>query len=287
MRILFTGASSVTGSQVLKRILDSVEDVEAWCVRHQAQLPLFDSRVRVVDLDLSEDFDFDVLPDKLDLVIHFAGVTHAHDLEQYKTVNLYGTTRLAEAVQARGCKRFVYISTRCATRAAGAYGESKLSAEEELKKFSWSSLLTIRPSEIYGGGGREGVDRLIALARRWRLTPVLFGDSNINFAPINVDDFATIVADEIMSQSSGVKTLEVCGPEDLSGPAMGWRIARRFSALPIPLWWPLLEIFIKIAERLGITGAAPDQMQRLTCTKTSYARTAHQIGTTRFLVDRA
>jgi nucleoside-diphosphate-sugar epimerase len=84
------------------------------------------------------------------MVIHFAGVTHASDEQQYWKVNLEGTVRLAEATHGNGCRRFVYISTRCATHGSGAYGESKLAAEQELQKFEWQSLLIIRPAEIYG-----------------------------------------------------------------------------------------------------------------------------------------
>ena len=122
-------------------------------------------------------------------MIHFAGVTHASDEQQYWKVNLEGTLRLAEAARENGCRRFVYISTRCATHGSGAYGESKLAAEQELQKLEWESLLIIRPAEIYGGGGNEGIDRMLAIARRWRIVPALFGDSNLQFAPMHVDDF--------------------------------------------------------------------------------------------------
>src|SRR5919106_2078954 len=113
------------------------------------------------------------------MVIHFAGVTHASDEQQYRKVNLEGTVRLAEAARANGCRRFVYISTRCATRGSGAYGESKLAAEQALQKLDWESLLIIRPAEIYGGGSNEGIDRMLATARKWRVVPALFGHRNL------------------------------------------------------------------------------------------------------------
>ena len=286
MRILFTGASSVTGSHVLKRILESVEGVEVWCARHQAEIAITDSRVRVIDLDLAEDFDPDLLPQDIDLVVHFAGVTHAWDPGRYATVNFRGTMRLATAARARGCRRFVYISTRCATPGAGAYGESKLAGEDELKKLSWDRLLIIRPSEVYGGGGKEGVDKLIALAQRRHLTPLLFGNSNISFAPLWSDDFAWIVADEIMKRASGVTVVELCGPEDLNGAALGTRVAKRYKALPVPIWWPLFAMTVKIGTTLGFNLAVPDQLQRLTCDKTSSAKQADRTGRRRFLIEQ-
>lgn len=285
MRILFTGASSVTGSHVLKRILDSVDDVEVWCGRHQGEVAITDSRVRVIDLALDVDFDSDLLPQDIDLVVHFAGVTHAHESEGYWDVNLRGTMRLAAAARARGCRRFVYISTRCATPGAGAYGESKLAAEDELKKLSWDRLLIIQPSEVYGGGGKEGVDKLIALAQRRHLTPLLFGNANISFAPLWFDDFAWIVADEIMKPESGLRTIALCGPEDLSAAELASRITKRYRAVPIPVWWPLFALVVEIAVRLKLNLAVPDQLARLTCAKTGSAE-ADRTGRVRFLIEQ-
>ena len=286
MRILFTGASSVVGSRVLKRILESVDDAAVWCVRHHSEVPIQDTRVSVMDLDLAGMLEPESLPEAIDLVIHFAGVTHAPDAHAYAEINLRGTMRLVELARARGCRRFVYISTRCATPGAGAYGESKLAAENELQKLSWENLLIIRPSEVYDGGGKEGVDKLIALARRWHLTPMLFGNSEISFAPLHIDDFAAIVADEITKRESGLKLLELCGPEDLNGSALATRVAKRYKALPVPIWWPLFALMVKIGTTLGFNLAVPDQLQRLTCAKTSSGTQADRTGRRRFLIEQ-
>src|SRR6185369_7352632 len=149
-------------------------DVELWGSRHRKDIPVTDPRLHVIDLDLEADLS-GTLP-RVEMVIHFAGVTHASDEHQYWKVNLEGPRRLAQAARENGCRRFVYISTRCATHGSGAYGESKLAAEQELQKLEWESLLIIRPAEIYGGGGSEGIDRMLASARKWRMVPALFGN---------------------------------------------------------------------------------------------------------------
>jgi len=285
MRILFTGASSAIGRRVLKRFLGSNEDIEVWCVRHQGEVNSEDSRVRVIDLNLAEAFDEQLLPKSIDMTIHLAGVTHSHDAEPYWKVNHRGTTRLSESVRARGCRRFVYISTRCATAGSGAYGESKLAAENELKKSDWESLLIIRPSEIYGAQGKEGIAKLIALAERWHLTPWLFGNSKITFSPVHIEDFAGISADEITTLPNGLRIVELCGPEDLNSSALATRIAKCYKALPVPLWWPLFALFLKVAAGFNFGLAVPDQLRRLICTKTGTAKTADRTGRLRFLLD--
>src|SRR5918995_163133 len=158
MRILITGASSPLAVGVMRQLLLN-SDVELWCGRHRKDIPIADPRLHVIDLDLESDLSATLSRTHFDMVIHFAGVTHASDEQQYWNVNLEGTVQLAEAARANGCRRFVYISTRCATRGSGAYGESKLAAEQELQKLEWKSLLILRPAEIYGGRGEQGSPR--------------------------------------------------------------------------------------------------------------------------------
>src|ERR1044071_3606536 len=146
--------------------------------------------------------------------------------------------QIVDAGRRNGLRRFVYVSTRCATRGSGAYGESKLAAEQALQKLDWKSLLIIRPAEIYGGGGNEGIDRMLAVARRWRIIPALFGHANLRFAPMHVDDFSRLTAELIQQHHEGVTIENVCGPEDLNGISLAYRISKRYGAIPLLLWWP-------------------------------------------------
>lgn len=284
MRILVTGASSPLAVGVLRHLLLN-SDLELWCGRHRKNIPIDDSRLHVVDLDLESDLSEKLSRAHFDLVVHFAGVTHASDEQQYWKVNLEGTARLAEATYANGCRRFVYISTRCATRGSGAYGESKLAAEQELQKFEWKSLLIIRPAEIYGGESNEGINRMLVLACRWRVVPALFGHSNLLFAPMHVDDFSRLAAELIQQQHEGLTIENVCGPEDLTGIALAHRICRRYRAVPLPLWWPALAVSLKALHKIGFEVVKPDQLTRLVGEKTGTAANAKTRGR-RFLATK-
>ena len=272
MRVLVTGASSPLAVGVLRHLLLN-SDWEFWCGRHRKNIPLNDPRLHVIDLDLESDLSGTLSRAHFDMVIHFAGVTHASDEQQYWKVNLEGTVRLAEAARENGCRRFVYISTRCATHGSGAYGESKLAAEQELQKLDWRSLLIIRPAEIYGGGGNEGIDRMLSIARRWRIIPALFGHSNLLFAPMHVDDFTTLAAKLIQQHHDGVRIENVCGPEDLNGIALASRISNHYRAIPLPLWWPAVSVGLKALHKIGWAIVKPDQLRRLTSEKTGTAKT--------------
>ncbi len=273
MRVLVTGASSPLAIGVMRQLLLD-RDLEIWCGRHRKDIPIADPRLHVIDLDLESDLATTLSAAHFDLVIHFAGLTHAPDEQQYWKVNLEGTMRLAEATRANGCRRFVFISTRCATRGSGAYGESKLEAEQELQKLEWKSLLIIRPAEIYGDGGNEGIDRMLATARRWRIVPALFGHSNLLFAPMHVDDFSRLAAELIQQHVDGVRIENVCGPEDLNGVVLAQRISKAYGAVPLPLWWPAAAVCLKALHRIGFAVVKPDQLTRLISEKTGTAASA-------------
>jgi len=273
MRILVTGASSPLAVGVLRHLLSN-NDLEFWCGRHRKDISLDDPRLHVIDLDLESDVSGTLSREQFDMVIHFAGVTHASDEQQYWKVNLDGTVRLAEVTRANGCRRFVYISTRCATRGSGAYGESKLAGEQELQKLEWKSLLIIRPAEIYGGEGNEGIDRMLAIARRWRIVPALFGHSNLLFAPMHIDDFSRLAAELIQQHHDGVRMENVCGPEDLNGMLLAYRIGKRYRAVPLPLWWPAVAVGLKALQKIGWAIVKPDQLTRLIGEKTGTAARA-------------
>jgi len=286
MRILVTGASSPLAVGVLRQLLLNT-DWELWCGRHRKEIPITDPTLHVIDLDLESELFGSLTRQSFDMVIHFAGVTHASDKEQYWKVNAEGTLRLAEATRANGCRRFVYISTRCATHGSGAYGESKLAAEQELQKLEWKSLLIIRPAEIYGGGGGEGIDRMLAVARTWRIVPAMFGNSKILFAPLHIDDFSKLAAELIQQHDDGVRIENLCGPEDQSGTLIASRISKRFGAIRVPLWWPALSISLKALHRIGIAIVKPDQLDRLVCDKTGTASASRTLtkDARRFLMD--
>ena len=281
MRILVTGASSPLAARVVNDLLRTTE-AEIWCARYKRPVNISDPRVRVVELDLESDVGLAPVDDvHFDLVVHFAGVTHSDKEDFYWKVNLEGTMRLVKLVRENGCRRFVFISTRCATAGSGAYGESKLAAENQLKKLDWTSLLVIRPAEVYGVEGTEGIDQMLRLARRWHVVPALWGNSNIRFAPIHVDDFSAFAAAAIKDHEKGFHIVEASGPEELSGVALAGRIMRRHFALPVPVWWPAFSLAVNLLRQLGIKLASPDQLKRLISKKT--ARRVGKADMVRFL----
>src|SRR5205807_5730556 len=125
MRALLTGGSSPLGAGVLRCLLADSAYAEIWCSVHRRDIPLSHPKLRRIELRLDGEISLEEIPAPLDAVVHFAAVTHSRDEQVYWDVNYHGTMRLARSARERGCRRFVFVSTRCATEGSGAYGESK------------------------------------------------------------------------------------------------------------------------------------------------------------------
>ena len=269
MRVLFTGGASPLGASVLRHLLEEEAYTEVWCGVHRQDIPVAHPKLRKIKLQLDNEVDLTGIPAPLDLVISFAGVTHAQDEQRYWDVNFRGTLRLAERARELGCAQFVYVSTRCATAGSGAYGESKRAAEQGLQRLAWKSLMILRPAEIYGGGGREGVDKFLQLAARFHVVPLLWGHKGLHFAPLRADDFISLSCALLKERRDGLQVLDICGPENLSGARLAWRIARRYRALPLPLWWPAVVLGLRLLRLIGLHPVTPDQVARLVGAKTA------------------
>lgn len=263
MRVLFTGGASKLGGLVLRRMLDFPEIETVFCAVHR-NAPDPHPKIRTFSFDLSGPVSLDSIERPIDLAVHFAAISHSMKSEVYFRVNCEATLELAEKSMALGCRSFVYVSSYRAVKGAGAYGESKLRAEEGLMKMPWERLTILRPSEVYGMGGNEGVDRLIRMAKKWRLVPMLFGERGISFLPLFYRDFADRAVEWILSGKTGKWVVFLCGPEELSGMELSCSLAKKYRALPFPVWWPLLKASIRISSWLSAPLATPDQLQRIT-----------------------
>jgi NADH dehydrogenase len=120
-----------------------------------------------------------------------AAVTHSDNPSEYFRVNTDLTKQLLLACLPS--QHFAYVSTICAHPDAGAYGRSKWLAEEAIRD-SGLNYTIIRPAEIYGSSNSEGIDALIALARKVRVLPDFRHGGSIKFAPISVQETAQFVS---------------------------------------------------------------------------------------------
>lgn len=160
--ILVTGASGFLGRRIARFLQRTSDAYLLTTSRQQESFP--NHLVRELSEAQSE------LTDKVDTVIHFAGLnadSKATELEFYQS-NVENTIVLAKAAIASGVKRFIYISTvdvygsqsksneilteQSALQPQTAYAKSKLSAENVLKELCADgeiNLIILRLALIY------------------------------------------------------------------------------------------------------------------------------------------
>jgi len=166
--VLVTGGHGFLGSHVVETLLERGYRVRC-LVRPGRPSDLFgDQPVSIVRGDLRSPEGLAAAVAGADFVIHVAGLIAARGPGHFRSVNVDGTRRLAEAVRAAapGCLRFVHVSSQAAAgpsldgepigeerppRPLTHYGRSKLAGEQVLPAaLGGVAFSIVRPPAIYG-----------------------------------------------------------------------------------------------------------------------------------------
>ncbi|MBI3553532.1 MAG: SDR family oxidoreductase [Elusimicrobia bacterium] len=261
MKILLTGASCELGRRLYRRLKAEprFSGASFLLMRHKKPVEAAEGD-EVLDASLTE---LSELP-PLDAILHFAAVSHSADLESYRRVNLEGTRRLLKAASGSGIRQFVFLSSRCQGEAGGAYSLSKTLAEHAIQESAlpWTIF---RPAEILGEQYGRGITQFVAMARRWRIFPVILSATTL--APIGLDDTVEAVTRSLLNPVCLGKTYTLAGPRDYRFVDI-WRLldgasGRRVLPIPVP------AAFLRAACALTLGSLAPDQAARLLVKKSS------------------
>jgi nucleoside-diphosphate-sugar epimerase len=272
--VFVTGASSELMQEVLKR-LDSSKYTASGLTRTPEHL--VSDRVSWVVGEINQPESYKTELAKADIIIHAAAITHSKKPTPYFKVNVEGTQCLINAIPQGKDPLFVFISSRVAGEESGAYGVSKLRAEEEVKKLN--SWVVIRPSEVFGGSKAEGIDKTIrsAIEGGAQLCPV--GVESKMF-PIHLNDTAEGIFQAAVDGSAKNQTLILNGRSGYSFSELLTLIeklsGKRMTIIPIPKW--LLGLVGLLAKVTPFDfGFVPDQVPRLYSTKTHGSSTEETI----------
>jgi UDP-glucose 4-epimerase len=167
-KVLITGASGFLGYHIINAAVKDGYDVYAATRKSSNVKHLQHLSVNYVELDYNNRTALEKLFEEkqFDYVIHAAGITKANSAKEYDLVNNIYTQNLATvAAKSKKVKRFVFISSLASLGPSKsiaenitenktpapvtAYGKSKLSAENNLKKLDIASTI-FRPTAIYG-----------------------------------------------------------------------------------------------------------------------------------------
>ena len=168
-KVLITGASGFLGYHLIQTAIAANLEVYA-AIRKNSNidhLSEFSLKYLYLNYEDTEQMSRLIAENKIDFIIHSAGVTKAIRQEVYDQVNAGYTINLAKAAENSGgiCKKIVFISSLAAVgplndghqiitektlpQPVTAYGRSKLLAENQLASISIPTTI-LRPTAIYG-----------------------------------------------------------------------------------------------------------------------------------------
>ena len=258
--VFVTGGSSTLGQHVLRRLMSHFH-VLAMVHRHDVEIP--GAEIELLHGGLEETVRDPRALQRAQVVLHMAAVTHADEPTEYFRVNAELTKQLVSACSAS--QHFIYVSTICAHPDGGAYGRSKWLAEEAIRG-SQLDYTIIRPSEIYGSSGGEGIDALIAVARKVQILPDFRHGGSIKYAPVSAQEAAHFIAEATICRRQTGQTYTLCADRLCTAPEMApalRRSVRPLFVIPVPI------VMLRAMKALGLpVPFKRDQIDRLVLPKT-------------------
>ena len=258
--VFVTGGSSTLGQHVLRRLMSHFH-VLAVMHRHNVEIP--DAEIELLHGGLEETVRDPRALQRAQVVLHMAAVTHADEPTEYFRVNAELTKQLVSACSPS--QHFIYVSTICAHPNGGAYGRSKWIAEEAIRG-SRLDYTIIRPSEIYGSRDGEGIDALIAVARKVHILPDFRYGGSIKYAPISTQEAAHFIAEATICRRQTGRTYTLCADRLCTAPEMARALrssVRPLFVVPVPV------MMLRAAKALRLPMPFKrDQIDRLVLPKT-------------------
>jgi len=190
-------------------------------------------------------------------IVHLAGLAHARGSEEkIPRINVGGTRAVAEEAVRGGVKRFIFLSsiqavaeknsggkkvnTKTSATPQGAYGRSKLEAEQLLRRLSMESqmeVVIIRPPLVYGPGVKANFRNLLQMVNKGIPLPLEALDSNRR-SFVGVSNLIDLVLLCLESPAAANQTFHVSDDDDISTAEllrrMGKALGRPVRNLPIP-----------------------------------------------------
>ncbi len=279
-----TGSNGFIGAHLVQTLLSSGWRVRATTRRLADPLPIgagngdkfpVNSLEKFIVSDISSYSGWDVILERVDVVVHLAGL--AHDTRQnkkwtsgdYKKVNAEATETIARAAARAGVKRFVFLSSikvngeetpldqpfdeLSPPAPKGPYSVSKYEAEKALKAVADETgleVVIIRPPLVYGHGVKGNMRELVRTVKKRSVIPAPKTESLRSFVYVGnlVDAIKTLME----SPAASGEVFTVSDGQDVSTAGLIGRIAgsmeRKVVIIPVP------QTLLSLAGKVGDIG---------------------------------
>lgn len=239
LRILITGVNGFVGSSMAKYF----ENQDLFLLARK-----FDKnpKGKKIIQDLKERLDTSKLPETIDIIIHEAAKAGrdipSGDKEAWR-INVEATKQLLEYAAKAKAKKFIFASTSAvypSTEDAVSeetkpepqnyYAETKLAAEEEIKKFEGSlDYFIFRYFYPYGPGQNRGIHKVVDRVLKGEEIVVYNKGGNPKTNPIYIDDVADLTKKSFDIKGSyvinmgGIEIVKIKEIADWVGEMIGMR----------------------------------------------------------------
>jgi nucleoside-diphosphate-sugar epimerase len=245
--ILITGCNGLIGNALVET-LNQNSDLTIFGIGRCTKVDL-----NIIKIDLSKEWKDELLPKKIDVVIHLAQSEKFRDFPESANevfqVNTLSTLKLLEYARKAGTKKFIYASS------GGVYGNSDIGFNEEsplqLNKDLGFYLTTKFCSELIVGNYASFFDINILRfffvfgkkQKKNMLIPRLIeavknedsiklqGEEGIKINPVYVDDAAKAIIEIINKEGS--YNVNIGGAEILSIKCIGEIIGKQLNKTPL------------------------------------------------------
>ncbi len=197
MKVLLTGSTGFIG----KHVYSSNPDLFRCVIRGGNKLNYSDCYE--ID-DLNAKTDWRRAFENVEIIIHLAGLAHSNlfSKNDYKSINVEGTLKLALDAVNSGVKRFVFVSsivvngtskgrspfsTSSEVNPHNAYAQSKYDAELGLQKIAQETgleVVIVRPTLVYGVSAPGNFGSLVKLVQKLPFLPFGLADNKRDFIAV-------------------------------------------------------------------------------------------------------
>jgi len=202
------------------------------------------------DFSLEKPFDWQVLTEKPEILIHSAYDFSKINREEILEVNGRRTIDFLKSGKNSGIEKIIFISSMAAfDESKSIYGQVKYIVEEKVKELGG---ISIRPGLIWGENLRGILGALKSIIKKFPVIPLIGNGKQILYL-VHEEDLAEAIFKVAMEKISSQRII-LASPEPLQFreilERMAKSLSRRVIFLPIPSFLPY--IFLRFLEIIGI-----------------------------------